>query len=64
VWRLTYDRDEDTECDHQLVHSDQDTPKKIENYSVQVCWTLPIKNVYFSLLSAIIFIAAACIFPS
>jgi hypothetical protein len=32
VWRVTYDTgDEDTECDHQLVHSYQDTPKKIEN---------------------------------
>jgi hypothetical protein len=29
---VTYDTgDEDTECDHQLVHSYQDTPKKIEN---------------------------------
>jgi hypothetical protein len=31
VW-LTYDTgDENTECDHQLVHSYQDTPKKKEN---------------------------------
>jgi hypothetical protein len=29
---VTYDTgDEDAECDHQLVHSYQDTPKKIEN---------------------------------